>query len=245
MLRQTLEICQRVQGPGNSLTLLTSDFLSLVLLKTSRFSEAEGLLRQSLEKRLRLFPNEWRTAQAQSLLGEALTGEKRYAEAEPLLLAGFSGLKAQSVRIPASADVSFRHTGECLVKLYLEREAALSAAVRAGDAAAIGQFLTDDFELRAGARAGRPVPRADFVATLVRTRDSGGDVAGMAVHDLGNAAIVSFTQGTRVGLTFVVDVWRQQGSDWKLAIRYASPAGSDTYPIPGAGAGEPEIPKKY
>jgi len=132
-----------------------------------------------------------------------------------------------------------------LVKLYLEREAAFATAVRAGDAAAIGQFLTDDFELRTGARAARPIPRADFVATLVRTRDPGGEVASMAVHDLGNAAIVSFTQGSRSGVTFVVDVWRQQGSDWKLAIRYASPAGSETYPIPGAGPGEPEIPKKY
>jgi hypothetical protein len=120
LLRQTLEICQRVQGPDKSLTLLTSDVLGLVLLKTSRFSEAEGLLRPSLERRQRLFPDEWRTPQAQSLLGEALTGEKRFAEAEPLLLAGFSGLKAQSVRIPASAGVSFRHTGECLIKLYLD-----------------------------------------------------------------------------------------------------------------------------
>jgi len=132
-----------------------------------------------------------------------------------------------------------------LVKLYLEREAALSAVVRAGDSNAIGQFLTDDFELRAGARAARPIPRADFVATLARTRDPGGEVSSMAVHDLGNTAIVSFTQGNRGGATFVVDVWRQQGSDWKLAIRYASPAGSEAYPIPGAGPAEPEIPKKY
>jgi len=156
-------------------------------------------------------------------------------------------LAALSVSAPVDAADSAAPVGTItrLVKLYLEREAAFATAVRAGDTAAIGQFLSDDFELRTGARAGRPIPRADFVATLVRTRDPGGEVASMAVHDLGNAAIVSFTQGSRSGVTFVVDVWRQQGSDWKLAIRYASPAGSETYPIPGAGPGEPEIPKKY
>jgi serine/threonine protein kinase len=119
MLRQDLAICERMQGPDSTLTLLTSDVLGLVLLKASRFSEAEGLLRQSLERRQRLFPDEWRTPQVQSLLGETLAGEKRFAEAEAFLLAGFSGLKAQSVRIPASAGVSFRHTGECLIALYV------------------------------------------------------------------------------------------------------------------------------
>ena len=118
LLRQALEICQRVSGADNYLTLRTSDALSLVFIKASKFSEAEGFLRPSLERRERLFPDDWRTVEARSLLGEALLGEKRFAEAEPLLLAGFSGLKMQEARIPASAGVSFRHPGECLVKLY-------------------------------------------------------------------------------------------------------------------------------
>ena len=118
LLRQTLEICERVQGPDNSLTLQTGENLGRVLLMSAKYSAAEALLRHTLEARRRLFPDEWRTAQTASLLGEALLGEKRLAEAEPLLLAGFKGLKAQSARIPASADVSFRHSGDCLVKLY-------------------------------------------------------------------------------------------------------------------------------
>lgn len=131
------------------------------------------------------------------------------------------------------------------VKLFLERETALSDAVRSADAGALDKLLTEDFELRAGARAGQPVPRADFVREMMRSRDAGGEIASMAVHDLGDTAIVSFTQGNRGGALFVVDVWRKQGSDWQLAIRYASPAGSATYAIPGVGADTPEIPKKY
>jgi hypothetical protein len=67
----------------------------------------------------------------------------------------------------------------------------------------------------------------------------------MAVHDFGAVAVASFTQGAPRGPMLVVDVWRAQGADWKLAVRYASPAGSAAFAIPGGGAGEPEIPKKY
>jgi hypothetical protein len=68
----------------------------------------------------------------------------------------------------------------------------------------------------------------------------------MAVHDLGTAAIVSFTQDGPSGPMFVVDVWRGQGgAEWKLAVRYASPVGASAFVIPGAGPEEKEIPKKY
>ena len=132
-----------------------------------------------------------------------------------------------------------------LVKLFLEKEASLGAAVRNADATALGRLLTDDFELRTGARAASPIPRADWVRELLRTRDPGGDISRMAVHDFGAVAIASFTQDTVGGPVFVVDVWRGQGSDWKLAVRYAGPAGSPAFAIPGGSASEPEIPKKY
>ena len=130
-----------------------------------------------------------------------------------------------------------------LVKLFLEKEDSLGAAVRNADAAALGALLTDDFELRTGARAASPIPRAEWVRELLRTRDPGGDISRMAVHDFGAIAIVSFTQEAVGGPVFVVDVWRAQGADWKLAVRYASPAGPPTFAIPGGRqerTGDPE-----
>jgi small subunit ribosomal protein S2 len=47
------------------------------------------------------------------------------------------------------------------------------------------------------------------------------------------------------GALFIVDVWRRSGTEWRLAIRYASPVGSRDMAIPGVGPAEPEIPKKY
>ena len=132
-----------------------------------------------------------------------------------------------------------------LVKLFIEREGALAAAIRAGDAAKTQAFLSDDFEMRTGAMAGTPVPRAEWIAEMMRLRNPGDDAREMAVHDLNGAAVVSFIQGSGQSAIFVVDVWRMAGAEWKLAIRYASAAGTAAFPIPGAAAAQNTIPKKY
>jgi hypothetical protein len=132
-----------------------------------------------------------------------------------------------------------------LVKLFTDREAALAEAIRSGDERRTQAFLTDDFEMRIGSASANPVPRAEWLTDMMRTRNAGDAATGMAVHDLNGTAIVSFTQGRGPNAIFVVDVWRSAGSDWKLAIRYAAPAGTAAAQIPGAGAMPPEIPKKY
>ncbi len=152
-------------------------------------------------------------------------------------IAAATGADAQTTRIP---------TVTRLVALYHDRESAFGNAIRAGDKPEIERTLADDFELRVGARPAQPIPRDGFVQSVLRTRDAGGEISGMAVHDLGDTAIASFTQGGGIGAIFVVDVWRKQGSDWKLAIRYANRAGGPQGKIPGADASPPDtIPKKY
>jgi hypothetical protein len=131
-----------------------------------------------------------------------------------------------------------------LVKLFTEQVAVLAAAVRAGDVSAVERLLTDDFEMRTGATPANPVPRAEWLGATMRARNPGDDVTGIAVHDLNGVAIVSFVQGRGQTAIFIVDVWRAAANDWKLAIRYAAPAGSAAFAIPGAGTA-PVIPKKY
>jgi hypothetical protein len=46
-------------------------------------------------------PEDWQQGQMRSLLGAALLGQKRYAEAEPLLVSGYNGMKDAPA---ASAD---------------------------------------------------------------------------------------------------------------------------------------------
>jgi len=58
----------------------------------------------------------WDRFDVQSLLGAALLGQGKYAEAEPLLIAGYEGLKKLSPAIAVEANLP--EAGQRLVRLY-------------------------------------------------------------------------------------------------------------------------------
>jgi hypothetical protein len=67
------------------------------------FTEAEPLLRECLMNREKTQPDDWTTFDTQPVLDESLSGPKKYAEAEPLLLMCYEGLKASEWTIPPQA----------------------------------------------------------------------------------------------------------------------------------------------
>jgi tetratricopeptide (TPR) repeat protein len=75
-------------------------FDGLLLLKLQAHAEAEKLLRECLAIREKKEPDAWTTFNTQSMLGGALLLQKKYAEAEPLLLAGLEGMKQREAKIP-------------------------------------------------------------------------------------------------------------------------------------------------
>jgi len=92
--------------------------LGLNLLQLEKWGEAEPLLRECLVIREEKQPNGWTTFNTRSILGGALLGQKRYAEAEPLLLTGFGGMKKREAQIPPHSRVRFHEGAERLVQLY-------------------------------------------------------------------------------------------------------------------------------
>ena len=60
----------------------------------------------------------WLTFNARSLLGGALLGQKRYEEAEPLLLSGYKGLIESEDTIPPAGKVRVKVALQRLVQLY-------------------------------------------------------------------------------------------------------------------------------
>src|SRR5262245_57644571 len=62
-------------------------------------------------------PDDWRHFYTQSL-GGSLLGQQQYAAAEPLLLQGYQGLKAQEKQIPAAYKIRPTDAIERLVQLY-------------------------------------------------------------------------------------------------------------------------------
>src|SRR3954471_6441893 len=59
------------------------------LLHEKKPAEAELKLRESLTIRQRIQPDDWTTFETKSLLGEALLDQKKFGDAEPLLLSGY------------------------------------------------------------------------------------------------------------------------------------------------------------
>jgi hypothetical protein len=88
------------------------------LLAEKKPSEAELKLRESLTIRQTTHPNNWITFDTQSMLGEALLEQKKYAQAEPLLLAGYDGLKQRRAKIPLQQLFRLTRAIQRLVRLY-------------------------------------------------------------------------------------------------------------------------------
>jgi tetratricopeptide (TPR) repeat protein len=70
------------------------------LVQLRSWDEAEPVLREALRLREKLEPEAWTTFNTRSMLGEALASQNKYADAEPLLVQGFDGLKARAAQIP-------------------------------------------------------------------------------------------------------------------------------------------------
>ena len=135
-----------------------------------------------------------------------------------------------------------------LVKLFSELETTLATSIQSGNSAAAQKLLTDDFEMRVGAMPGNPTPRAEWLRQSIAKPGPSYRIEQMAVHDFGDTAVVSFLQAADAAASakniFTVDVWRRADGQWKLATRYAGPAGSSEFVIPGTST-EPVIEKKY
>src|SRR5439155_20309113 len=87
-------------------------------MQAGRPAEAEPVLRECLALREKTQPDDWITFHNRSLLGGALLAQKKPAEAEPLLLQGYEGLKQREAKIPAASKVRVAEALERLVQLY-------------------------------------------------------------------------------------------------------------------------------
>ncbi|HMP70559.1 MAG TPA: tetratricopeptide repeat protein [Pirellulaceae bacterium] len=90
----------------------------LSLLEMNGYAAAEPLLRECLAIREKYQAEDWTTCETQSMLGGALLGQAKYAEAEPLLLKGYEGMKAREESIPPQATRYVTTALDRLIELY-------------------------------------------------------------------------------------------------------------------------------
>jgi hypothetical protein len=88
------------------------------LLKQHKWAEAEPVLRKCLAIRQKAIPDHWLRFNAMSLLGGSLLGQKNHVEAEPLILAGYEGVKAREASIPAAVKSRPSEAAGRILQLY-------------------------------------------------------------------------------------------------------------------------------
>ncbi len=88
------------------------------LLQQSRWPDAEQLLRDCLRIRTKMLPDDWTRFYAMSMLGESLLGQRRYSEAEPLVVPGYEGMKDRESKVPSVHKPRLFDAALRVVRLY-------------------------------------------------------------------------------------------------------------------------------
>jgi len=141
------------------------------------------------------------------------------------------------------------------VKMFSELEVELIDALKNNNQDKLKSLLAEDFEMRQASKPDNPIPSAEWLKnSLAEASTYTVNIGQMSVHDLKQTAIVNFLwfpasdNGQEpLSKVFVVDVWRQGGKNWQLAIRYISPIQDINAKIPGFSSmpAETVINKKY
>ncbi len=87
------------------------------LIREGDFTGAESAIRESLPIFARV-SDDFSIAYANSLLGETLAGQKKYADAEPLLQDGFQSMKKQEDQIRGNGPETLAEAAGRLAALY-------------------------------------------------------------------------------------------------------------------------------
>jgi hypothetical protein len=118
LFRDAIKLARGQLGPDDPRLAGILAPLGLSLVQQGKWTGAEAVLRECLAIREKAQPDDWSTFNTRSTLGGSLAGQKRYAEAEPLIVSGYEGLKAREARIPPPGKPRLREAAERVVKLY-------------------------------------------------------------------------------------------------------------------------------
>jgi hypothetical protein len=118
--RQWLAVVKQQAGADSPAYAGELAALGLNLLQQEKWTDAEPIVCECLAIREKKEPDDWRTFNTRSLLGGAISGQKKYTEAEPLLLKAYEGMKAREEKIPKSGGAELRipEALDRLIELY-------------------------------------------------------------------------------------------------------------------------------
>ncbi len=118
LYKQTLEIRRRVLGPENRDTIETATNLARGYQEQGNFAASESLARGIVEIDRRKQTDGWQRFGARSLLGASLAGQKKFAEAERLLLESYRGMDSRKDGIEIQDRHRLDRARKYIVELY-------------------------------------------------------------------------------------------------------------------------------
>jgi serine/threonine protein kinase len=116
--QQTLEHRRAKLGVDHPHSQVSMNALAGAYLSSRRWAEAEVLLRACWDLREKRAHDNWWRFHTMSQLGWALAGQEKYAEAEPLLIQGYEGLKDREGKIPAPSRRNLDAAASRIVPFY-------------------------------------------------------------------------------------------------------------------------------
>ena len=125
---------RHAQGNENPDTMVAAADLAMVYVSQEKFAEAEPLAREAMQTDSKIQPDDWQRFRAESLLGASLAGQKKYADAEPLLIDGYQGMLARKRSIAGPDRYNLELTHKWLVRLYKDWGKPVKAAQFAKEA---------------------------------------------------------------------------------------------------------------
>ena len=99
-------------------TMIAAADLAMAYVYQQKLAEAEPLAREAMQTDSKIQPDDWQRFRAESLLGASLAGQKKYAEAEPLLVEGYQGMLARKSNMADADRSNLELARKGLVQLY-------------------------------------------------------------------------------------------------------------------------------
>ena len=119
--QEQLKILRTKQDEEGLLEYPKADLLARLgraYLAQQKWSDAEPHLRECVTIREKVVPEDWATFEILSLLGEVLSRQKKYAEAEPLLLKGYKGLKQREYSLGPKDEPRLPEALDRMIEFY-------------------------------------------------------------------------------------------------------------------------------
>jgi len=113
------EAALKTYGPDNRQTIGFTSTIGKDYLALGQYAKAETEFRTALASVVKTAPDNWKRYNLESMLGGALLGQKKYAEAEPLLISGYNGMQQREDKMPGAAKPFIKEDGERVPALYV------------------------------------------------------------------------------------------------------------------------------